>query len=71
MSWPELISQEILIGLPGNEIGFLYTVKFGGLTIRRGFVPTMPAESSARQTRFAWTDRSERDVVDEDERDAG
>ena len=45
MSWQALLGQEIFIRLPDNDIGFVYVVKFGGVTIRRGFVPAMDGEA--------------------------
>jgi hypothetical protein len=44
MSWQALLGQEIYIRLPDNDIGFVYVVKYGGVTIRRGFVPAMDGE---------------------------
>ena len=44
MSWQALLGQEIFIRLPDNDIGFVYVVKYGGVTIRRGFVPAMDRE---------------------------
>ena len=41
MSWHELLGQVILIRLPDDEVGFVYVVKYGGVTVRRGFVPAM------------------------------
>jgi len=45
MSWQALLGQEVFISLPNNDIGFVYVVKFGGVTIRRGFVPAMDGEA--------------------------
>ena len=48
MFWHELLNQEILIGLPEDELGFVYLVKYGGFKIRRGFVPTTPEAEGDR-----------------------
>lgn len=45
MSWQALLGQEIYIRLPENDIGFIYVVKYRGVTIRRGFVPAMDGEA--------------------------
>lgn len=71
MSWQELLGQEILIRLPDNDIGFVYVVKYGGVTIRRGFVPAMTAEPGARGTLFARREAADHDAPDEEEGDAG
>jgi len=66
MSWHELLSQEILIGLPDNDIGFIYTVKYGGVAIRRGFVPVMNEERSEHGTLFVPHEAAEEDPPKEE-----
>lgn len=71
MSWQELLGQEILIRIPDNDIGFVYVVQYGGVTVRRGFVPAMTAGHGERGTLFAWREAAENDTPDEEEGDAG
>lgn len=71
MSWQELLGQEILIRIPDNDIGFVYVVKYGGVTVRRGFVPAMEPERPEHGTLFAWREAVEEDTPDEEEGDAG
>ena len=70
MSWPEWLGQEILIRLPDNDIGFVYVVKYGGVTVRRGFVPDMDEEPVEHSKLFAWRKAAENETPDEDEGDA-
>jgi len=71
MSWQELLGQEILIRLPDNDIGFVYVVKYGGVTVRRGFVPTVDAIRAEHGRLFAWREAVENGTPGEEEGDAG
>jgi hypothetical protein len=71
MSWQELLGQEILIRLPDNDIGFVYVVKYGGITVRRGFVSAMNEDRGERGALFAWREATEEDTPDGEEGDAG
>jgi len=44
MSWSELLAKEILIRIPDDEVGFIYSVKCAGVTLRHGFVPALREE---------------------------
>jgi len=71
MSWQELLGQEILIRIPDNDIGFVYVVKYGGVTVRRGFVPAMDEDRGERGKLFARREAAEDTTLDEEEGDAG
>jgi len=71
MSWAELLGQEILIRIPDNGIGFSYVVKYGGVTIRRGFVPAINPRGEGNDSLFATREAVEKDTPDEEEDDAG
>jgi len=71
MSWADLLGQEILIRIPYNGIGFSYVVKYGGVTIRRGFVPTINPHGEGNDSLFARREAGEKDAPDEEEGDAG
>lgn len=66
MSWRELLGQEILIRIPDNDIGFVYVVKYGGVTVRRGFVPVIGEEHAEGGKPFARHEAVENDTPDGD-----
>lgn len=47
MTCRELFAQEILIRIPDDDAGFVYSVKCAGLTLRHGFVSTLSEEEGA------------------------
>jgi len=70
MSWPELLGQEILVRLPDNDIGFVYVVKYAGVTVRRGFVSAMEEDRGGHDRLFARSDAVENGATDGEEGDA-
>lgn len=69
MSWSDWLGKEILIHLPDNDIGFVYVVKYAGITVRRGFVAAL--EPVERPKLFAWREAAENATPAEEEGDAG
>jgi hypothetical protein len=60
----ELLTKEILIRIPDDDEGFVYSVKCAGVTLRHGFV-SIPYEKDTRVMLFA-----QRSATGNDERGA-
>jgi len=60
----ELLTKEILIRIPDDDEGFVYSVKCAGITLRHGFVSIL-YEEDVRAMLFA-----QRSAIGNDERGA-
>jgi hypothetical protein len=70
MPWRELLAKEILIRIPDDDEGFIYSVKCAGVTLRHGFV-RIPYEEDMRArllVQHGATENDERGTRDNDAR---
>jgi hypothetical protein len=68
MPWRELFGQEVLIRITDDDVGFVYSVKYAGVTLWHGFVPTLSEEEGPGGTLIVRREATKPDERDEDAR---